>query len=289
MIKTNITLPEDKAMYLKTSDIQRFTENLRYEEKSEATRDKYLRDIRSFQHYIANRDITKVEVMSYKEYLKSRYAPASVNSMLVALNGFLRFLGLEGCCVKLLKVQQQIFCREDKELTRREYQRLIRAAGNTRISYIIQTICGTGIRVSELQYITAEAVRLGRTIVDCKNKTRVIFIPTSVQSLLKKYMKKHGISNGSVFVSKNGKPIDRSSIWRQMKALCHQADVVMNKVFPHNLRHLFARTFYSLEKDVVRLADLLGHSSVNTTRIYIMDTGRQHISQLDRVQAILRT
>ena len=207
--------------------------------------------------------------------------------MLVALNGFLRFMGLEKCCVKLLKIQRQIFCREEKELTQQEYKRLVKAAGDTRLAFVIQTICGTGIRVSELQYITAEAVLNGRTSVNCKNKTRVIFIPVALQKLLKGYMKKAKIQTGPLFLGRNGKPLDRSCIWREMKALCKKADVAPGKVFPHNLRHLFARVFYSIDKDIVRLADLLGHSSINTTRIYTMETGNQHLNRLEKVQKIL--
>lgn len=163
------------------------------------------------------------------------------------------------------------------------------AAGNSRLSLVIQTICGTGIRVSELQYITVEAVRAGRAVVNCKNKTRVIFIPASLQKLLHLYIKKSGISAGTVFVTRNGKPLNRRNIWRDMKALCQQAGVSPNKVFPHNLRHLFARTFYQVEKDIVRLADLLGHSSIDTTRIYTIETGNEHRQRMERVEKLLMT
>lgn len=264
-----------------------YEEYLKQEEKSGATLKKYLRDIRCFFSFLQKRELGKKETIAYKEHLAENYEPSSVNSMLVALNGFLRFVGLEGYCVKLLKIQRQIFCKEEKELTQQEYRRLVRAAGDTRLSYVLQTICGTGIRVSELQYITAEAVLSGRTSVSCKNKTRVIFIPAPLQKLLKGYMKKADIQTGPLFLGRNGKPLDRSCIWRDMKALCKAAEVEPGKVFPHNLRHLFARTFYSIEKDIVRLADLLGHSSINTTRIYTMETGDQHLSRLERIQKIL--
>ncbi|RAQ30072.1 integrase [Hydrogeniiclostridium mannosilyticum] len=272
-----------------TAEIKRFQQLMIVEEKSAATIEKYLRDIRCFYDFLMDRPIGKRETIAYKEHLTSRYAPASVNSMLVALNCFLRFIGRRDCCVKPLRVQRQIFSREDKELSVREYQQLIKAAKNTRISLVIQTICGTGIRVSELQYITAEAVRAGKAVVNCKNKTRVIFIPTSIQKLLKPYMKKSGITAGTIFVTKSGKPLNRKNIWRDMKALCERAGVSPNKVFPHNLRHLFARAFYSLEKDIVRLADLLGHSSVDTTRIYTMETGNEHRCRLERVEKLLMT
>lgn len=267
--------------------ILQYEEYLKQEEKSHATLEKYLRDIRCFFSFLQEREISKEETIRYKEHLAENYEPTSTNSMLVALNGFLRFMGLEKCCVKLLKIQRQIFCREEKELTQQEYKRLVKAAGDTRLAFVIQTICGTGIRVSELQYITAEAVLNGRTSVNCKNKTRVIFIPVALQKLLKGYMKKAKIQTGPLFLGRNGKPLDRSCIWREMKALCKKADVAPGKVFPHNLRHLFARVFYSIDKDIVRLADLLGHSSINTTRIYTMETGNQHLNRLEKVQKIL--
>ena len=270
-------------------EILEFEKHLRKEEKSAATIEKYLRDIRSFYSFLDNRQIGKEETIAYKEHLMENYAPASVNSMLVAVNCFLRFVGRQDCCVKPLKIQRQIFCNEDKELTRQEYQRLVKAAANTRLALVIQTICGTGIRVSELQYITVEAVREGKAVVNCKNKTRVIFIPTSIQKLLKPYIKKSGITAGAVFVTRSGKPLDRKNIWRDMKGLCERAGVPQNKVFPHNLRHLFARTFYGLDKDIVRLADLLGHSSINTTRIYTMEAGNEHVLRLERVEKLLRT
>ena len=269
--------------------IKRFSHWLKEEEKSQATIEKYTRDVCFFYNYLNGRAINKEITIAYKNYLSEHYAPASVNSMLAALNSFLCFLNLEDCRVKNIKIQKQIFTREEKELSKEEYQRLIKAAKGTRISVIIQTICGTGIRVSELQYITVEAVRLGKTIVNCKNKARVIFLPSSLQKLLKEYIKKAGIKAGSVFVSRNGKSLDRSNIWKAMKSLCEKAQVSKSKVFPHNLRHLFARTFYSIDRDIVRLADLLGHSSINTTRIYTMETGSQHINRLELVQSALTT
>ncbi len=270
-------------------EIQRFEQFLFSEEKSTATINKYLRDIRHFCYFLCNRRLTKEEVLAYKAHLMEQYAAASVNSMLIALNGFLRFIGMQNCCVRLLKIQRQIFCSEDKELTKQELQQLVKAAGNSRLSLVIQTICGTGIRVSELQFITVEAVKLGKAAVRCKNKTRIIFIPTSIQALLKEYILKTNITNGMIFITKSGKPLNRSNIWRDMKALWKRAEVPPDKVFPHNLRHLFARTFYNMEKDIVRLADLLGHSSVDTTRIYTTQTGSEHVLQLERVERQLIT
>lgn len=272
-----------------TADMQRFEQGLILEEKSAATIEKYLRDVRRFLSFLEGRRFCKEDVIAYKEHLTARYAPVSVNSMLTALNGFLRFIRRQDCCVKLLKIQRQIFNREDKELSAQEYRRLIKAAQGTRLSLVLQTICGTGIRVSELQYITVEAIRTGKAVVNCKNKTRVILIPTSIQKLLKPYLKKSGITAGSVFVTKSGKPLNRRNIWRDMKALCERAEVSPSKVYPHNLRHLFARTFYSVDKDIVRLADLLGHSSVDTTRIYTMETGNEHRIRLEQVEKLLMT
>ena len=267
-----------------TMEIRRFEQHMIAEEKSAATIEKYLRDIRSFFAYLSDRQLCKEEMVAYKAYLTGQYAPASVNSMLIAMNRFLRFLGLQDCCVRPLKIQRQIFCPEEKELTQAEYQRLVRSAGDSQLSFVLQTICGTGIRISELQYITLEAVRAGKAVVNCKNKTRVIFIPAPLQKILKQYIKKTGITAGSVFVSQNGKPLDRSSVWRQMKRLCKKANVPPEKVYPHNLRHLFALIFYGIKKDIVRLADILGHSSINTTRIYTLETGTRHLNDLIQVQ-----
>ena len=266
-----------------------FAYYLKTEEKSRATTEKYIRDVRAFFSFLGESELSKEQTLAYKEYLTERYAPASVNSMLVSLNCFLSFVGREDCKVRQLKIQRQLFAREEIELTKAEYARLLKAAEGTRISLVIQTICGTGIRVSELSFITAEAVRSGKAVVNCKNKTRVIFIPVPIQKLLKEYIKNTGISAGSVFVTKNGKPLDRSNIWKEMKALCKKAGVSDKKVFPHNLRHLFARTFYKLEKDIVRLADLLGHSSLSTTRIYTMDCGNSHLRSMERVCLRLTT
>ena len=250
-----------------TEEISAFRLYLENEEKSKATVEKYLRDVRSFVDFVKDKNLTKEQTLSFKNILVERYAPASVNSMLVAVNAFLDFIGMSECKVKQLKIQRQLFANEEKELSREEFRRLVSAAEDSRISAVIQTICGTGIRVSELKYITVEAVQSGKATVNCKNKTRVIFIPLQIRKLLKAYIKKAGITAGTVFVTKSGKPLDRSNIWKEMKALCRRARVSENKVFPHNLRHLFARTFYKIEKDIVRLADLLGHSSINTTRI----------------------
>ncbi len=271
------------------TQIAEFENYLTEEEKSTATIEKYMRDVRAFSLFLGERELTKSEAIAYKKSIVSDYAPASVNSMLVSINSFLKFIGRSDCTVKLLKIQRQMFASEKKELTTAEYKRLLAAAKNTRLELVIQTICETGIRVSELRYITAEAVNEGKAVVDCKNKTRVIFIPSPLRKVLLAYMKRAGITAGSVFITKSGKPLNRSNIWRDMKALCERANISADKVFPHNLRHLFARTFYSIERDIVRLADLLGHSSIDTTRIYTMETGKSHIFCLEKIHRRLAT
>ena len=270
-------------------EIEKYTLQMTEDEKSKATIEKYLRDIRAFCEYLGERELTKQEVMEYKRQISETYAPASVNSMLVSVNSFLNFIGHSECRVRLIKIQRQMFVNEKKELTAQEYRRLLKAARGSRLELVIQTICETGIRVSELEFITVEAVERGRAVVDCKNKTRVILIPTFLQKILLQYIKRTGIVAGPVFVTKSGKPLNRSNIWRDMKALCKNANVDEEKVFPHNLRHLFARTFYSIERDIVRLADLLGHSSINTTRVYTIETGREHFNCLERMHKRLMT
>lgn len=259
------------------------------EEKSLLTQEKYLRDIRAFQEFVGRRSVTKELVMHYKQQcMESGYAVRSINSMLASVNSFLAFLGWHECRVKNVRCQQQIYCPEDKELTKAEYLRLLEAARqNPQFHLVIQTICGTGIRVSELQFFTVEAVRQGEVSVRCKNKIRTVLIPGKLRKLLLGYIKKQKLSSGVVFRCKNGKPLDRSMIWRKMKQLCRAAGVMASKVFPHNLRKLFARTFYSLEKDIAKLADILGHSSINTTRIYIMTTGMEHRRQIERLGLVL--
>ena len=263
--------------------------HLQEDEKSDATVEKYIRDVTAFAQFLLSRNLTKQEVMEYKKQITDSYAPASVNSMLVSINSFLDYIGCHDYRVKLLKIQRQMFVSEKKELSAQEYRRLLKAARGSRLELVIQTICETGIRVSELEFITVEAVERGRAVVDCKNKTRVILIPTALRKVLLQYIKKSGITAGSVFVTKTGKPLNRSNIWRDMKALCKRANVDPEKVFPHNLRHLFARTFYSLERDIVRLADLLGHSSINTTRVYTIETGKEHFNCLERMHKVLTT
>ena len=270
--------------------IEAFAQYLRDQERSAATIEKYVHDVRALADFLNGRDISKGLLLEWKEALIEAYAPASVNTMLAAVNRFLAFRGLGDLRLRKLKIQKSMFLSEDKELTRAEYVRLVQAAQrqeNARLSLVIQTICATGIRVSELRFITAEAVQSGRAEVSNKGKRRAVFLPDKLRRLLKSYLQKQKITAGAVFLSRNGRPLDRSNIWRDMKALCESAGVAPGKVFPHNLRHLFARTFYALEKDLSRLADILGHSSVNTTRIYTAESGAVHARLLGRLNLVV--
>ncbi len=267
----------------------KYIEYLKEMERSPRTIEKYTHDIERFSDFVGDMDLTKGIVLCFKDNLRKGMSPVSANSVLAAVNSFLKFLELPQFCVKAFKIQRRLFSLKG-ELTEGEYKRLVKAAfrsGNERLALIIQTICATGIRVSELQYITAEAVNLGRAEVSCKGKYRLIFIPEKLRKILLNYIEKENISNGSVFVTKGGKPVDRSNIWRDMKKLCEGAHVSPEKVFPHNLRHLFARAFYAVEKDIVRLSDILGHSSVSTTRIYTMDSGREHLRQVNLMNLVV--
>jgi len=272
------------------SNIIKYKEFLKSEEKSKSTVEKYERDIRSFLIFAKGKQIKKETVIEYKDYLKKRYAVRSVNSMLASLNGIFNFLSLYSLKVKSLKLQKQVFCPEEKELTREEYLRLCKAAKqnrNIRLALVLQTICSTGIRVSELKYITAQAVLKGEATVSSKAKTRSVFIVKELKQKLLRYMAEQNIKSGMIFVTRTGKPISRTNIWREMKALCDEANVNPGKVFPHNLRHLFARVFYGIEKDIAKLADILGHSSINTTRIYIISTGTEHRRKMESMRLIV--
>ena len=267
-----------------------FKEYLIREEKSELTVQKYLQDVGRFLSWQGTAELTKQRVLQYKAELVERYAPASVNSMLSAVNCWLGFLGRPECRVKTLRRQRHSFLPEEKELTRTEYHRLLRAAaGKPRLSLLMQTICSTGIRVSEHRFITVEAARAGRAEVRLKGKNRVVFLSGKLRRALLDYAKKLGIRRGSIFVTASGTPMNRCNIWAEMKKLCDTARVPRAKVFPHNLRHLFARVYYSLEKDIVRLADILGHSSINTTRIYTMESGQVHRRQMERLDFLVIT
>ena len=269
-----------------TETIKSFNDYLINEEKAAATVNKYLHDIGEFQIWLGEQELCKTAVLAYKSYLCERYASASVNAALSSLNSFFNFMEWYDLRVKNLKIQKQIFASTDKELSKAEYERLLQAAKqkkNERLYLLMQTICSTGIRVSEVRYVTVESVSRGIAEINCKGKRRQVFLPKQLCQILKQYIKEQKIKSGAVFVTKNGNPLDRSNIWSDMKKLCKAANVSEKKVFPHNLRHLFARTYYSLQKDIVRLADILGHSSVNTTRIYTMETGEIHRRQIQKL------
>ncbi|MDD6644125.1 MAG: tyrosine-type recombinase/integrase [Firmicutes bacterium] len=279
-----------KGRILTAKILVRFKKYLLLEERSAATIEKYLRDVRAFIAFANGAEITKELVIGYKKHLQENYAVRSVNSMLASINSLFAFLGWLELRVKSIKLQQQIYCPEEKELTKAEYVRLCKVAErkhNKRLSLILQTICGTGIRVSELQFITVEAVRCGEATVSCKAKTRSVFIVKELQRKLLRYAAEQTIKTGMIFVTKTGKPVSRTNIWREMKALCEEANVNPRKVFPHNLRHLFARVFYSIEKDMAKLADILGHSNIDTTRIYIISSGTEHRRRMENMHLIL--
>ena len=269
--------------------LESFCEYLIREEKSTATIEKYLRDTHCFLEYAAGQEITKELMVAYKgELQKKSYAVRSINSMLASINSLMEFLEWTDCKVKTLRCQRQTYCTEEKELTKAEYLRLLQASQqNEQLNLVIQSICGTGIRVSELRYFTVEAVTSGEITIHCKSKIRTILVPGKLKKLLLHYAKRSGIQSGNIFITKNGKPMDRSNIWAQMKRLCVIAKVNPSKVFPHNLRKLFARTFYGIEKDIAKLADILGHSSINTTRIYIMTTGTEHLRKIERLGLVV--
>ncbi len=273
--------------HIKTAQIDRYARYLRQEERSQGTIDKYLRDIRIFSAWLEDRDVTKETVAQWKEYLvEQKYAPVTVNSMLSSVNGFLRFVGWEECRVKFLRIQRRTFRDRSRDLNRDEYQRLLdtaEAKGQKRLALLMETICATGIRVSEVRYITVEAARKGRTDISLKGKIRTILIPGRLARKLEKYAGKQKIASGEIFLTRSGKSLSRRQIWTEMKALCRAAGIEASKVFPHNLRHLFATTFYRSCRDIVKLADVLGHSSINTTRIYLIAPEDEHIRQLDRL------
>ena len=272
------------------NQINAFAAYLRDEEREASTIEKYLRDVRAFLAWANGRAINKALAAAWKENLKAEgYQPETINSKLSALNKFLAFLGHPECRVKYLKIQHRLFRRTDRELTKEEYEKLLDTAGDLgkdRLALLMEAICATGIRVSEVKYITVEAAQAGRTDVSLKGKIRTILIPGKLCRKLLKYAKKQKTVSGEIFLTRNGKGLSRRQIWAEMKGLCKKAGVAPSKVFPHNLRHLFARTFYRIYKDVAKLADVLGHSSIETTRIYLISTGAEHAQKLERMGLI---
>ena len=282
---------ERKIMGLTPEMLEPYREYLMDEERSRATVEKYLRDARKFLEYLGDDGrVDKEKVREFKQELMEHYKISSVNSMLAAVNSFLGFAGREDLKVKLLKVQKAVYSRPEREMTEKEYEGLVRTAkrlGDLRMSMLLQTIGSTGIRISELKFITVESLETGRAEIYNKGKSRVVLLPVELTRLLKKYCRKAGIRIGSIFITRQGNPLDRSNVSKKMKQLARAAGVDAAKVFPHNFRHLFARTFYNIEKDVVRLMDLLGHSSISTTRIYTMTTEEQPRRQMSRMRLVL--
>ena len=280
-----------KDHFLTAADMAKFERFLREEEREAATIEKYLREVQAFYAWLEGKPVTKETVVKWKERLQQEgYACATVNAKLSALNGFFKFVGWEECRVKFLRIQRQMFRNQSKELTKAEYERLLETArriGKERLSLLMETICATGIRVSELSYITVESAREGRAQVELKGKIRVILLPGKLCRKLLKYAQEQGNASGEIFVTKGGRGLGRRQIWREMKELCKAAGVEASTVFPHNLRHLFATSFYKICKDIVRLADVLGHSSVETTRIYLLTAGREHARQMELTGLIL--
>lgn len=269
--------------------IEEYKKYLIREEKSEVTIGKYVRDVTAYLKYAGESSLDKEHVVEYKRNLEeNQYQTSSINSMLAALNSFLTFLGHPESKVKALRVQKKIYSEEDRELTKKDYVKLLEASKQDKqIHLIFQTICNTGIRISELKYFTVEGVRNKKLCVHCKNKIRTIFVPDNLRGMLLCYAKEKDIRSGSIFVTRNGNPLDRSNIWKKMKKVCEKAGVNPSKVFPHNFRKLFARMFYEMHKDIAKLADLLGHESIETTRIYIMTTGSEHCRQIEELGLII--
>lgn len=269
--------------------IEAYNSWLYQNEKSRGTIQKYNYYLRQLQKYADGQEITKELLLQWKGILKTELSSCTVNGALAAINGFLHFAEWDHCAVKLLKVPRQVFCAKRRELSKEEYQRLIEAAeqmGNTRMALLLQTVCSTGIRISELSYITVEVLERQYAEVDCKGKIRKIFLTDRLCRMLKAYAEQKHITEGMIFITRTGKAMDRSNIWREMKKIGACAGVAQEKVFPHNLRHLFARVYYSQEKDLLRLSDVLGHSSINTTRIYTMESGENHIRQLEKLDLL---
>ena len=281
-----------KQIILSDKLLKMYIQYLREQERSESTIKSYQRELMSFQLYLDERPITKDILLAYKAMLTAQYSPSTCNVTISALNSFLRYIDREDLFVKPLRIQKQIFENQDKELSKKDYNKLVRAAiinGDERTALAIQTIGATGIRVSELKYITTESLKNGQAHVYNKGKNRVIFIPKSLIQMLKKYVVNRNIASGPIFVTRNNKPLDRSNLWKSMKQLCSVAGVKSSKVYPHNLRHLFARTYHEQQKDIGRLADILGHSNINTTRIYTRESETVFAKQIEGLNLVGKT
>ena len=272
---------------LYTERIAQFGRSLYQQERCAGTIEKYVRDVNAFALWLDGEAVTKEAAVAWKEHLLGKgYNPATINSMLAAVNQFFRFCGWEDCRVKPLRLQKRLFRGKERELSRQEYQRLVETAqrlGQERLGLLLETICATGLRVSEVRYITVEAAQQGRAEISLKGKIRTILIPSKLRKKLLQFARRRKQASGEIFVTRSGRPLDRRQIWAEMKALGKRAGVALSKVHPHSLRHLFARTFYRACQDVAKLADVLGHSSIETTRIYLISTGTEHLRQMDRL------
>ena len=270
--------------FITKQTMDRFYEYLIEEERSSGTIEKYIRDVRLLQSWLGSDPVTKENAARWKqELLQSGRAPSTVNSMLAAANTYFHFMGWDELKLKSIRLQRRFFRENERELTKAEYQLLMETAkkrGDERLALLMETICATGIRVSEVPYITTDAIKKGRARISMKGKLRTILIPAQLCRKLRKYATKYRIGRGEIFLTKNGTRLERKQIWAQMKALCKYAGIERNKVFPHNLRHLFARCFYRISHDISSLADVLGHSSIETTRIYLISTESEHIKKI---------
>ena len=272
-------------------EIQQFKEYLINEEKAEATVEKYIRDVAAFGTWLDRRDLSKAAVQEYKKHITDGYEASSVNTMLSSLNAYFDFIGHAEYKVKSIKIQKNDFCEPTREMTKDEYTRLVQTAheqGKIRLYLLMQTLCSCGLRVSELKFITAEAVEKGVAMVENKGKTRKVYLPQKLINMLRPYMLMKGIKHGAIFITKTGNCLDRSNVWTEMKKLCEKAGVLASKVFPHSLRSLFARTYYKVHQDIVRLADILGHSSINTTRVYTAESGEEHRRRIQKLDLVIK-
>lgn len=279
-----------KKMVLTERCIEEYVIRLRELERSENTVSKYRRDVIKLKDYAGEQRLDKNLVISFKEMLAEKYELTSANSILAALNGFFEFMDWKELCVKQYKIQKSAFCPQEKELTRAEYIRLVERAemiGKMRLSLLIQTVCSTGIRIGELMYITVESLETGEAEVNCKGKHRLVFLTPKLREKLREYAMSINLTSGAIFTTANGRPIDRSNVWKEMKRLCKYAGISKEKIYPHNLRHLFARSFYEVDKDLAKLADVLGHSNINTTRIYTISSGSEHRKNLEKMELIV--
>lgn len=273
---------------LRSESLNLYEQFLIEEEKASATISKYIRDIKAFYVWLEDKELAKENLKEYKAWLLEHFKISSANSMIISLNLYFRYCGYSELHLKTFKVQKKMFIEKDLELSKEEYFKLLEAAGKgSRLQAVMETIAATGIRVSELKFITVESIYCGQAEIDNKGKHRVVMLPSKLTVKLRRYIKKHGIKAGSIFVTRTGKPLDRSNIWSAMKNLCEKTGISKEKVFPHNLRHLFARAFYAIKKDITRLADILGHNSIETTRLYILSSGKEHRKQIEVMNLLL--